>query len=56
MMDIPERFYPTTEDEIAWNFLNKKVSKASRRRAGQTVRVQAMLRRMEKEKTKKKEK
>ena len=47
MMNIPDRFYPTTDHEVAWNFLNKKVSKASRRKAGQTVMVQAMLRRLE---------
>lgn len=48
-MDIPERFYPTTEDDIVWNFQARKVPKVSRLKSGRTVKVQAMLRRLEKE-------
>lgn len=46
---IPERYYPTIEKDIAWKFRVAKVSKAKRRQAGQTVRAQAMLRRVEQE-------
>lgn len=44
-----ERFYPTTDDDIVWNFQTRKVPKVSRLKSGRTVKVQAMLRRLEKE-------
>jgi len=49
-----ERFYPTRDNDIAWNFLNRKVSKVSRLKSGRTVKVQAMLRRLDKEMSNKK--